>query len=164
MSITAVLVAIAPTELAKLSDLHAIGRFFLNQMAQEDSPKVLDLDTSWQGLHYLLTGSAYEGEAPYSLPILGGAEVGPELVYDAVRCLVAEQVQVVAEALATMDLETLQARYDPAALAAAEIYPPEIWLREGAQGFAYLAEHYGRLQQFYQQSAQRGDAMLLALV
>ena len=36
----------------------------------------IDLDKSWHGIHFLLTGAAWEGERPLNFLILGGEEVG----------------------------------------------------------------------------------------
>lgn len=38
----------------------------------------VDLDKAWHGLHYLLTGTAWEGEPPLNVLAAGGREVGTE--------------------------------------------------------------------------------------
>ena len=38
----------------------------------------LDLDKAWHGIHFLLTGSAWEGEEPLCYLLAGGQEVGDE--------------------------------------------------------------------------------------
>jgi hypothetical protein len=55
---------------------------------------------------------------------------------------------------------TFSKQFNQAALDAAEIYP-EIWVRDGDDGLAYVLEYYTQLQSFYQAAAERGDAALL---
>src|SRR5438132_14080941 len=40
---------------------------------------VLDLDKSWQVLHFVLTGDGWEGSGPLRHAILGGATIGADL-------------------------------------------------------------------------------------
>uniref|UniRef100_B8HYY4 Uncharacterized protein n=1 Tax=Cyanothece sp. (strain PCC 7425 / ATCC 29141) TaxID=395961 RepID=B8HYY4_CYAP4 len=50
----------------------------LDQMEEDNSDLILSLEKSWHGLHYVLTGSAEDGEAPLNF-ILHGREVGEDL-------------------------------------------------------------------------------------
>ena len=70
-------------------------------------------------------------------------------------------MSAVAAELDAMDTETLRARFDPDAMAAAEIYP-NIWAG-GAADFADLAEHFAELHRFYRAAAESGEAELLAI-
>jgi hypothetical protein len=41
----------------------------------------LEVDKAWHGLHFLLTGSAWEGSFPLNFIVAGGQEVGDDLGY-----------------------------------------------------------------------------------
>jgi len=122
----------------------------------------LDLDKSWHAIHYLLTGTAWEiGDGAAGAAILGGDEVGEDGGYGPARLLDPEAVRAVATGLDALDVETLRARFDPDAMAAAEIYP-SIWANEPAEFNGYVA-HFAELRRFYRAAAENGQAVLLAI-
>jgi hypothetical protein len=122
----------------------------------------LDLGKSWHAIHYLLTGTAWEiGDSAAGAAILGGDEIGEDGGYGPARVLGAESVRAIAAGLEAMDVETLRARFDPNAMAAAQIYP-NIWDR-GAADFNGLAAHFAELHLFYSAAAENGEAVLLAI-
>lgn len=165
MGMTAAFVAVSPEELASLqADPSTVGSLFFDRLGARASGHALDIDKSWAGLHFLLTGEQYGGQPPHSLPILGGTEFGPELSYGPARFLVPSEVSAAAAALNETSIDSLRQRFVPSALEEAEIYPSGIWESEGMDGFAYLEHWYGLLQEFYAQAAARGDAMLLAII
>lgn len=48
----------------------------------------IDLDKAWNGIHYLQTGAALEGDPPLNFILFGGVEIGFEDVgYGAARAL-----------------------------------------------------------------------------
>jgi hypothetical protein len=44
----------------------------------EGEGDVVDLDKAWHGIHYLFTGTAWEGDPPLNFLVKGGREVGDE--------------------------------------------------------------------------------------
>jgi hypothetical protein len=42
----------------------------------EDPHADLDVDKAWHGIHYLLTGTAWEGDPPLDFIVKGGSQVG----------------------------------------------------------------------------------------
>lgn len=121
----------------------------------------LDLDKSWHGIHYLLTGTAWRIGEGADAAILGGAEIGQDGGYGPARLLDQSTVRAVATALDALDVEVLRARFDPEAMAAAEIYPA-IWTN-GVDELDYLMSHYTQLRRFYHAAAANGQAVLLAI-
>jgi Domain of unknown function (DUF1877) len=165
MSRTAAFVALSKSELEKLLvDPASVGEFFLEHLEAQDKSQVLDIDKSWHGIHFLLTGEQHGGEPPASLPVLGGVEFGPEISYGAARYLTADQVKEAAAHLAATPVERLKERYQPQALEDEDIYPTGMWESEGDQAFDYLAHWYELLRSFYARAATRDQAMLLAIV
>lgn len=130
----------------------------------EDGPdpdRQLDVDKAWHAIHFLLTGSTWEGDAPYALAVLGGTEIGEDVGYGPARYLLPAQVADIASALAGTSAQELGGRFDPDAMDAAEIYP-QIWRDDDpADALGYVLENYKALVAFYQSAAARGDALLL---
>lgn len=111
----------------------------------------VDLDKAWHGIHFLLTGSDYDGEEPLSLAIMGGEELGG----DGARLLSCEQVQAVAAVL-PME-EVLRSRFDPQRMTDLEIYP-KIW-DEGDEALDYLISYYTPMAELFREAAGRGDSI-----
>lgn len=125
---------------------------------RDDAPRAQDayLDKAWHAIHFVLTGSAWAGEAPWAWAILGGTELGEDEDGNW-RHLPAEQVREVAQALSALPPDEFARRYDPQALADAQIYPDVIWLRDGDDAKQYVVDYYAQLSGFYAAAAQRGD-------
>lgn len=131
----------------------------------EDEPREvaeLDVDKAWQGIHWLLTGTAWEGDGPEAFIIQGGQQVGDEDVgYGPARGFTAEEVRAIAGALRGLTSEILHARFDPQAMEAADIYPTGIWVDEGDEAFEYLDTYFEQLRSFVLGAAGEGEAMLV---
>ena len=121
----------------------------------------LDLDKSWHGIHYLLTGTAWQIGEGAGAAILGGVEVGQNGGYGGPRLLDRDAVRTVATALDALDAKVLRVRYDTDAMTAAEIYP-DIWTNS-TEALDYLMSHYTELRRFYRGAAAEGQAVLLAI-
>ncbi|MBG0568873.1 YfbM family protein [Actinoplanes aureus] len=122
----------------------------------------LDLDKSWHGLHYLLTGTAWEVGPGAGAAILGGDEIGDDGGYGPARVLSPEAVRSIDAGLAAIDPATLRERFDPAAMTTAEIYPA-IW-SGGEEAFdSFLAPRFQELREFYRTAAAEDAAVLLAI-
>jgi hypothetical protein len=121
----------------------------------------LDLDKSWHGIHYLLTGTAWRIGEGAGAAILGGDEVGQDGGYGPARLLDPDAVRAIATALDALDVQTLRARFDPDAMAAADIYPA-IWTN-GTDEFDYLMTHFTELRRFYHAATVSGQAVLLGI-
>jgi hypothetical protein len=153
------LVAITPE---KLRNLRRDPTGLLDMILADGGPTAarrLDLDKSWHGLHYLLTGTAWDGAPPFSLAILGGAEIGEDTGYGPPRYLTPEEVRAVAGALHRTPHESFLARFDPAAMNAAEIYSGG-WENCAAQA---MRQQLGHLAEFYASAAADGMAVLICL-
>lgn len=92
--------------------------------AGEEAEEVdlLDLHKSWHVLHFLFTGSAWEGAAPAAMLLKGGREVGEDLGYGPARVVDADAVKAFAAFLAQVSIEGLAGRLDIPAMAAQGIY------------------------------------------
>jgi hypothetical protein len=127
----------------------------------------LDLDKAWHGLHFLFTGTAWEGEEPGCFLVAGGEEIGDDEADSQPRVLDAKQVRRFSEFLAGLSTEELQRRFDPSRMTSLEIYPERIWKRDPAarreSEFEHLCEAFGDLRTFVGAAAEQGDAIIVHL-
>jgi hypothetical protein len=121
----------------------------------------LYLDKAWHGIHFLLAGSAWDTTGGAGEAVLGGEEIGDDAGYGPARLLTPDRVSAIAAGLSTVQVQTLRARYDAAALSAADIYPG-VW-DEPDVFETYLGPYFEELRTFYMAAAQQGDAVLLAI-
>ena len=124
-----------------------------------------DLDKAWHGIHYLLTGTAYEGEGPVSYLLAGGQEVGDiDVGYGPVRALTPSEVQDFRRAIAGLSVEDLRARFNPEEMMELGIYP-DIWDRDPAEDdtLAYCLEYFKTLRDFVDAAASKNQGLLIYL-
>ncbi|NLG84732.1 MAG: YfbM family protein [Firmicutes bacterium] len=143
---------------------HEITSYLYENPPKGDGPfRDLEIDKVWHGIHYLLTGSAWEGESPLGFLVNGGTAVGDEDVgYGPARGFSAKEVRAIAEALAGIDAATLRARFDSQAMMEAGIYPL-VWDRPLTEDdtLGYLLEYFEQLREFIAGAAAAGDALLV---
>jgi len=152
---------------------------------------VLDLDKSWQVLHFVLTGDAWEGSGPLRNAILGGTTIGADLGYGPAHYVTPSEVAAVAVALASLSEDVIRSRFDPSAFEAAELYPgawspqPPPPVKKGFLGrlksppiqqaresqekqlneyFDFVMNQFRNLVGFYQDVSSAGEAALGWLV
>ncbi len=135
----------------------AVDRTLIEQLAQgkQNMDDVdmehfadLDIDKSWQAIHFILCGELSDGTPPkgYVVPMIGGQflEFGE---YGAFY-LFPEQVQEASQYLESLTEEELKNLYNFDALAKNEIYP----IYDGDNGdefFEYIAEYLQNIKTFY---------------
>lgn len=125
----------------------------------------LFLDKSWHGIHYLLTGTAWEGVPPLHLLVAGGETIGDiEVGQGPARAFTAEQVAEASRALAALSDESIRSRFDPPAMLRAAIYP-EIWGRPPHEDdtLGYLMEYLGHLRRYLSRQASAGMGVVISL-
>ena len=153
------LVAIPPIQLQGL--LHepsgVLNVFFPDDLGSPN-PR-LDLDKMWHGLHYVLTGSAWDGDPPISLAVLGGTEIGEDTGYGPPRYLMPDEVRAVAAALDGTPHELFMERFDPSTMNDAELYSG-YWDECEPE---YMRQLLGELAAFYASAAAAGMAVLICL-
>jgi len=124
-----------------------------------------DLDKAWHGIHYMLTQSAWEGEAPLNFLVVGGRPVGDiEVGYGPARAFSAEEVRAIHMALKPIDRLSLKARFNPEEMMKLDIYPT-IWDRDPAEddAFDYCAENFDTLKGFVEDAAYRQVGLIVYL-
>ena len=130
----------------------------------------LDVDQAWHCLHYLLTGTAWEGAPPLNFIASGGRAVGDEDVgFGPARAFDSGEVKALAAALEALDAATLAARFDAAEMDALEIYPfgeagGEGWADidpTSDESFGYFSAAYSALRTLVRRGAIQGAGLLV---
>jgi hypothetical protein len=130
--------------------------------ADEDGRRTLDVDKAWHGIHFLLTGDAWDGEPPLDFIIGGGESIGDiDLGYGPARAFDSEAVRELARALAPITVEKLFERWDRGAIFEAELYGVDPDDRAG--GVEYLGGHFERLKAFVGAAARDGLGLIVYL-
>jgi hypothetical protein len=129
----------------------------------EPPPPCAYVDKAWHGIHFLLTGSAWEGPKPLDFIVRGGREVGEiDVGYGAARAFTSTEVEAIAAALRPLTREVLRDRFDPAEMSRLEIYP-EIWGRpdEQQRTLEYLLGYYDSLRGFLDATATAREGIIV---
>jgi hypothetical protein len=125
--------------------------------------RMLDLDKSWQVLHYLFTGEAHAGFPPANT-LLGGRELGEDLGYGPARLHEPAATAAFAYFLQPLTVEELQRRIDLRRMSALGIYCCDGGDAGSAEEVEGDVEYYfPRLQRFVAKAAKDGHGMLLWL-
>jgi hypothetical protein len=120
-----------------------------------------DLDKAWHGIHYLLTGTAWEGDPPLNFLLVGGRDVDD---FESAHTFTAAETRDIAAALARVDDAELRRRFAPAEMMRLEIYP-EIWDRDPADddSLGYLLEMVAVLRGALERVVGQGYGLLVTL-
>jgi Domain of unknown function (DUF1877) len=129
----------------------------------EESDLMLSLEKSWHGLHFVLTGTAWEGDPPLNLLVVGGVPIGDEDVgYGPARVLDPTGVTALHEALTGFLDADFNRNFDLSALLQADIYP-NIW----DEPLETLQQEYGdyfrEMKAHVQRASEAGQAILVAV-
>jgi Domain of unknown function (DUF1877) len=136
------------------------------EQTEPDDGSELDLEKMWHGLHYIFTGTAWEGEPPACFLVHGGEQIGDEDADSRPRLLDPTEVRQFSAFLASLSDDEFTRRYDPERMTALNIDPDVIWKRDAASDhppIEHLRTAFGDLRNFVAAAAERGDAIVIAL-
>ncbi|EPX59781.1 hypothetical protein D187_002525 [Cystobacter fuscus DSM 2262] len=124
----------------------------------------LPMEKNWQALHFLLTGTAWEGSPPLNFIGAGGQPVGDESFgYGPARAFTPEQVKEISRALGSVDGEALRRRFNARKMDELEIYPQGWSDHADEESLESLFEDFDALQRFLREGAEQGQALLVFL-
>jgi hypothetical protein len=121
----------------------------------------IDIDKAWHVLHFLLTGTSWEGDLPQGFLVSAGHPVGDEDVgYGPARSLSVPEVKALSEFLSGVDAEVLRQGFVPSRLAENEIYPNG-W--DTDIEWDYFEEAFHDTARFVRDTAEKKMALLVYL-
>jgi len=119
-----------------------------------------DFEKSWQGLHYLLTGTAWEGEPPLNFLMGGGRELELEDGESPLLTHSSADTRRIADALTQLSDEQVRRRLNPAEMKELDIYPG---IPDEPEHLQYLLEDLRRLRKTVSAVASRGLGLLVSI-
>jgi hypothetical protein len=147
---------------AILADEERLGA--ITEGEGDDAIAVVDLEKAWHGIHFLLTGTAWEGAGPEASLLVGGTESPHDLGYGPPRGFRAAQVLAFRDRVAAIDDAELRRRFDPTRMIKLDIYPA-IWDRdpEQEQLFEFLADGIGELRNLLDVAVKESAAIVVVM-
>lgn len=134
---------------------------FLYSEEAEESEDHTDLDKAWHTIHFVLTGSSWEGDFPLGFLVSAGAPVGEEDVgYGPARAFRSDEVQAIQAALANVSDAEFTRRFSVASLKEADIYP-SFGLTSDEEERPYFLEYFQILKAFVARAAAQKKALLV---
>jgi hypothetical protein len=118
-----------------------------------------DVDKAWQGIHFLLTDSAWEGEGPLAFILHGGREIDEDLGYGPPHGFSSTEVKEIAAALEPIQADALFAKADQEQFTAEDIYP-SIWDEPKEECIGYVTSFFNDLKKFVQETAASNRALI----
>ena len=139
-------------------------------LTQEDIDRLreteCDLEGAWHGLHFLFTGTAWEGNEPACYLVRGGEDVGDEDFDDPPRLLRPEHVRDFSGFLGGLSEDELRLRYDPKRMTEMKIDSVRLWPSPPAPAdpaLGLLLESFKELKVFTDRAAAAGDGLIVHL-
>jgi hypothetical protein len=119
-----------------------------------------DTDKAWQGMHFILTGTAEGGDFPQGFLMHGGTSVGDDMEDQCARLFQPEEVQRIQTVLQAQSEEGVRQRYDGKRMDTAGVYP-KIWQRDGEEGLAYIWETMCEMREFVRETVEKKWALVV---
>jgi hypothetical protein len=119
-----------------------------------------DFEKSWQALHYVLTGTAWEGEPPLNFLMGGGRQLEIPSHDNPLVTHGSADTRRIAEALTALSDEEASRRVDREEMVRLDIYPG-IW--DDDEGVEYLLDEVRRLRTTVSTIAGRGLGLLVSI-
>ena len=123
-----------------------------------------DLEGVWHGLHFLFTGTAWEGDEPACYLVQGGEDVGDDDFDLPPRLLRPEDVRGFSRFLGDLPEDELRRRYDPKRMTEMKIDPAGWWQRPTEPAGAPLVQllaSFNDLRNFTDRAAAAGDGLIV---
>ena len=127
---------------------------------------LVDVDKAWHCLHFLLTGTAWEGEPPLDFVVRGGTEVGEDLGYGPARAFRSAELRAIADALDKLAHRDLVSRFNAAEMDELEIYPRGGWQGvdpTSAERFGYFSGAFDTVRDLARRGRKSGLGLMVWL-
>jgi hypothetical protein len=128
-----------------------------------DPDHYLDVGDAWHGLHFLLTGTAAEGEEPACYLASGGDALDEDGQFRALR---SDQVRLFANHLSRIGQVELERRFDSTLMRELEIYPESAWGQPASSddtSLRWLIAVYAKLSAFIIKAVAAGDGVVIRI-
>ena len=128
---------------------------------ETENPKFVDIDKTWDGIIFLLTGQSLDTAEHHLTRILFSGQLIDEeqdLGLGPAHYLTPEEVVELNNEISKITVEDLKKKFNPEKMNQLEIYP-SIW-NEGDDAFEYLMEGFSSVQQIFAEAAKNNEAII----
>jgi hypothetical protein len=144
----------------ELDELYQGSKSVSAFLYETNQDKIIDIDKAWQGIHFILTGDLFGGDAPLANAVMGGTPIGEEDVgVGPARSLSVSEVAEVAAALQAIDESAFKKRFNIGELTANDIYP-NVWEDHDTE-LEYFTTHYLILRETFLKAARESKAIIV---
>ncbi|MEJ8843860.1 YfbM family protein [Lacibacter sp. H375] len=161
MSMIANLLRVTTSELEEyLKDSSLLESRIYNDETDEEDPNLVDIDQSWDGIVFLLTGNSFENNTHPLANVLFSDQVIDEeqdLGYGPGQYLTAEQVKELHAQIATISTEELKKRFDAGKMKEVGVFP-DVW--DNPDTVDYLIEYFETIKEVYALAAKNHEALI----
>ncbi|HLP39511.1 YfbM family protein [Lacibacter sp.] len=161
MSMIANLLRVTRAELEDyLNDSSLLESRIYNDETDEEDPNLVDIDQSWDGIVFLLTGHSFENNTDPLAKVLFSDQVIDEeqdLGYGPGQYVTAEQVKELHEQIATISTDELKKRFDAGKMKEAGVFP-DVW--DNPDTVDYLIEYFETIKEVYALATKNDEAII----
>lgn len=154
------LLRVSKTELETyLNDSSLLEDVIYNEESENEN--LVDLDKTWDGIIFLLTGQSFGNSNHKLLSVLFSGQLIDEeqdLGYGPAHYLTPEQVADLNAEISSISIADLKQKFNPQKMVEEEVYP-EVW-EEDDEVFDYLAEGFETLQKVYADATKNNEAII----
>jgi hypothetical protein len=161
MSVIGRFAAATDEEVASMvRDPQRIIAFLYDEGGASEPERRLDIDKSWHGMHFLLTGEVWTGTMPLGFLIAGGVTIGDINVgYGPARAFTSGDVRDIDAALRPISRADLMARWDVERIRAADLYAVDADDVETED--SYVGVYFEQVKRFVSELVRDGLGMLV---
>jgi hypothetical protein len=145
-----------------LQDSSLLENRVYDDESEEDS-NLVDIDKSWEGILFLLTGQNLENsDHPLARTLFSGQLIDEDqdLGYGPAQYLTPDQVKEVNAEISKITIDEISKNYDPKKMNELGIYP-NVWNEE--ESLEYLTDYFKTVQEVYSKAAQNNQAIITFL-
>ena len=161
MSMIANFLRVTKAELEEfLNDSSLLESRIYNDESDEEDPCLVDIDQSWDGIVFLLTGKSFENNTHPLAKVLFSDQLIDEeqdLGYGPAQYVTAEQVKELHDQIATISTDELRKRFDAGKMKEAGVFP-DVW--ENPDTVDYLIEYFETIKEVYALAAKKDEAII----
>lgn len=143
-----------------LKDSSLLESRIYNDETDEEDPNLVDIDQSWDGIVFLLTGNSFENNTHPLANVLFSTQVIDEeqdLGYGPGQYVKAKQVKELHEQLSNISTDALKKNFDAGKMKEAGVFP-DVW--DNPDTVDYLIEYFETIKEVYALAAKNDEAII----
>lgn len=151
--------AALPQDLERFADPSNVFGGVLQRSAVATS--AVSLEKAWHGLHYLLTGEAWEGDGPLAFLLSGGEQLGDD-EESPVRWFTPDETILIHQSLSAVTDHELWSRFNPEEMEEQGIYPG-IWDEAEEDLQEEYLTYFHELKEVVESATRSGGGLVITI-